>query len=42
MTIREQDRYTTSIEIVMGDGDLEDPTSAYDASELRRSLSARY
>jgi hypothetical protein len=42
VAIREQDRYTTSIEIVMGDGDLEDPTTAYDATELRRSLAARY
>jgi hypothetical protein len=42
VAIREQDRYTTSIEIVMGDGDLEDPTAAYDAAELRRSLSTRY
>lgn len=42
VTVLEQDRYSTSIEIVMGDGNLDDPTSAYDASELRRSLSARY
>jgi len=42
VTVRELDRYTTSIEIVMGDGNLDDPTTAYDASELRRNLSARY
>ncbi len=42
VTVHESDRYSTSIEIVMGDGNLDDPTSAYDASELRRSLSARY
>ena len=42
VTIRELDRYTTSIEIVMGDDNLDDPTSAYDAAELRRNLSARY
>jgi hypothetical protein len=35
-------RYETSIEIVMGDGRVEDTTTVYDASEIRRSLSSRY
>lgn len=34
--------YQTSIEIVMGDGRVDDPTTVYDASEIRRSLSSRY
>jgi hypothetical protein len=42
VALRDSDRYTTSIEIVMGDGNLDDPTSAYDAAELRRSLAVRY
>lgn len=42
VTVREVDHYNTSIEIVMGDGRLADPTSAYNASELRRSLSLKY
>ena len=42
VTSREQDRFSTSLEIVMGDGRLDDPTTAYDASELRRSLAERY
>lgn len=35
-------RYVTTIEIVMGEGPVEDPTTVYDASELRRALRARY
>lgn len=42
VTVREEDRYTTSIEIVMGDGNLRDPTVAYDARELHNSLTRRY
>jgi hypothetical protein len=42
VTVRELDRYTTSIEIVMGNGDLIDPTTAYDAAEIRSSLAGRY
>jgi hypothetical protein len=42
VTVREEDRYTTSIEIVMGDGTLRDPTVAYDARELHNSLTRRY
>lgn len=42
MTVREVDRYTTSIEIVMGRGELEDRTSAYDAIQLRRNLEPRF
>lgn len=37
-----RNRYETSIEIVMGDGRVEDPTTVYDASEIRRSLRSRY
>lgn len=42
VTVRELDHYATSIEIVMGDGELADPTAAYDASELRNTLARRY
>lgn len=42
ITRREVDRYTTSIEIVMGKGELEDQTSAYDAAQLRRNLEPRF
>lgn len=42
VTVRQDDRYTTSIEFVMGDGNLRDPTVAYDADELFDSLTRRY
>jgi flavin-binding protein dodecin len=42
ITVQEVDRFTTSIEIVMGRGELEDSTTAYDASQLRRNLASRY
>jgi hypothetical protein len=41
VAIREEDRFTTSIEVVMGDGSLRDPTVAYDAEELHDSLTRR-
>ncbi|MDX1460548.1 MAG: hypothetical protein R3348_05775 [Xanthomonadales bacterium] len=37
-----RDSYSTSIEIVMGEGEVEDRTSVYDAAELFSYLSARY
>lgn len=42
VTIREVNHYSASIEIVMGDGRLDDPTTACNATELRRSLSLKY
>lgn len=42
VTVQENDRYTTSIEFVMGDGRLRDPTVAYNADELHDSLTRRY
>jgi len=42
VTVQENDRYTTSIEFVMGDGNLRDPTVAYNADELHESLTRRY
>jgi len=42
MTQRETDSYSTSIEIVMGKGDLTDQTSAYDAAQLRNNLMGRF
>lgn len=35
-------RYNTSIEIVMGNGKVDDVTEVYDAAELRRNLAARF
>jgi hypothetical protein len=42
VTVQQDDRYTTSIEFVMGDGRLRDPTVAYNADELRDALTRRY
>ena len=42
VTVQQDDRYTTSIEFVMGDGNLRDPTVAYNADELHDSLTLRY
>lgn len=35
-------RLSSSVEIVMGDGEVDDPASVYDAAELRRFISAKY
>ncbi|MGV3592064.1 MAG: CC0125/CC1285 family lipoprotein [Gammaproteobacteria bacterium] len=42
VTVEQDDRFTTSIEFVMGDGSLRDPTVAYNADELHDSLTRRY
>ena len=42
VAIKEDDAFSTSIEIVMGDGSLRDPTVAYDAEELHDALTRRY
>jgi hypothetical protein len=42
VTVQQDDRYSTSIEFVMGDGSLRDPTVAYNADELHDSLTRRY
>lgn len=42
VTVQQDDRYTTSIEFVMGDGNLRDPTVAYNADELHEALTRRY
>lgn len=42
VSTRDIDRYNTSIEIVMGKGELEDSTAAYNALEIRNSLAQRY
>jgi len=34
--------YSTSIEIVMGDGEVDDPTTVYNAKELREFISGKY
>jgi flavin-binding protein dodecin len=38
---RRSDRYTSSMEIVMGSGEPTDPNAIYDASELAQSLRAK-
>jgi hypothetical protein len=42
ITTEDLGRYATSIEIVMGRGELVDPTVAYNAVELRNTLGRRY
>jgi len=42
VAVKEDDAFSTSIEIVMGDGNLRDPTVAYDAEELHEALTRRY
>jgi hypothetical protein len=42
VTVQQDDRYTTSIEFLMGDGNLRDPTVAYNADELHDALTLRY
>ena len=42
VTQGETDSYTTTIEIVMGKGELSDQTSAYNATELRSNLQAKF
>ncbi|HEY0962092.1 MAG TPA: hypothetical protein VGE69_07020 [Pseudomonadales bacterium] len=42
VTVQQDNRFTTSIEFVMGDGSLRDPTVAYNADELHESLTRRY
>lgn len=41
-TGRAEDGYSTSIEIVMGDGEVEDPTTVYNAQELHKFLGDKY
>jgi hypothetical protein len=42
VAVKEDDAYSTSIEIVMGDGRMRDPTAVYDADELHDALTRRY
>ena len=42
VTRRDADRYVTTVEIIMGDGPVVDPTTVYNADELFDFLESRY
>ena len=42
VTTREADRYVTTVEVIMGEGPVVDPTTVYNASELYDFLESRY